>query len=152
MFFFFLTTWFCGHSVTPLLFMWGLLLFFSLPSLNMFSSYKSLDCKKKSNLKFTFGRLCVLLGQVLHRIRHFKGGFLEQESISCLFVCPFTPHTTAQQHQGHEEDQLKCSWAWGRTPPGNYPLLGVTISIGYPWGPLKQTKFTWKLSFNTINL
>ena len=48
--------------------------------------------------------MCVLLGQVLHRISHVKGGFLGQESISCLFVCPFPPHATAQQQQGREED------------------------------------------------
>ena len=43
------------------------------------------------------GRLCVCC-QVLLRISHFRGRFLGQESISCLFVCPFPPHTTRQHH------------------------------------------------------
>ena len=100
----------------------------------------------------------VLLGQVLHRIRHFKRRFLGQEPISCFFlVYSFPPYATAHQHQGCEEDHSNCSWAWGRTPPVDYPLLGVAISIGNSWGPLKQTnkqgwyfyQVSWELDKNS---
>ena len=84
--------------------------------------------------------MCVLLGLVLHRNSHFKGRFLEQESISCLFVCPFPHHATRQQHPMWWRRSLKLFLGLRPNPAsGDYPLLGVAISIGNFWGPLKQT-------------
>ena len=68
--------------------------------------------------------ICVLLGQVLHRISHL------------MFHSPCHPSTTSNV----VKKTLQLFLGLRLNPAsGDYPLLGVAISIDKFWGPLKQT-------------
>ena len=86
--------------------------------------------------------MCVLLGQVLHRISHLRGGFLVQESICCLFVCPFPPHARAQQHQGPEEDIKIVLGLKAEPHQGTTHYLGLAYLLVIPGAHSNKKKQT----------
>ena len=84
--------------------------------------------------------MCVVLGQVLHRISHLRVDFLGRNQFPVFLSAlpsPCHPKPTSDV----VKKTLKLFLGLRPDPAsGDYPLLGVAISIGNSWGPLKQNK------------